>query len=47
MRSQILERTRGRLRERLGLDNREVDSVIGLIQSRLHANISTLLRRRE
>jgi RNA polymerase sigma-70 factor (ECF subfamily) len=46
IRADILRRTRSLLGERLGLDSEALDSVMGLIQSRLDASISTILRRR-
>jgi RNA polymerase sigma-70 factor (ECF subfamily) len=46
IREQILAVTRQSLRERLGVDSGELDSLMGLIMSRLDASISTILRQR-
>jgi RNA polymerase sigma-70 factor (ECF subfamily) len=44
-RADLVQRVRGHLRAALSLDDRELDSVIGLVRSRLDLSLSRLLRR--
>jgi RNA polymerase sigma-70 factor (ECF subfamily) len=46
-RRQVLAATRQRLAERLGLDSVDLDSVMGLIMSRIDVSIETVLRERQ